>query len=229
MRCEENGIERRLTKIKDPWTNDQAERMNRVFGLDPGIKDATVRRFHYDNHDQLRHLHAAFINDYNVGRRLKTLRGQRPCAFVVKCWTSKPERVTLNPNHQMLGLKRPCRLDKLSISNLGHAVMTNSSIDLFETVEVFECDDVIQFRITGFQKDDNDVFHVNAALFINDAEWKKADLVSFSPFGALMSAQNWIGNNLRYYRKNHPSCDGPIPLDDYIPLPKGQRETWDEN
>lgn len=28
MRCRENGIEHRLTKIKHPWTNGQEERMN---------------------------------------------------------------------------------------------------------------------------------------------------------------------------------------------------------
>ena len=44
MRCRENGIEHRLTKVKHPWTNGQVERMNRT------IKEATVKRFHYDNH-----------------------------------------------------------------------------------------------------------------------------------------------------------------------------------
>jgi transposase InsO family protein len=48
MICEANGIEHRLTKPNHPWTNGQVERMNRT------IKDATVKRFHYDNHDQLR-------------------------------------------------------------------------------------------------------------------------------------------------------------------------------
>ena len=47
MRCNENGIEHRLTKIKHPWTNGQAERMNRT------IKEATVKRYHYDGHRQL--------------------------------------------------------------------------------------------------------------------------------------------------------------------------------
>ena len=45
--ADENGIEHRLTKIKHPWTNGQVERMNRT------IKEATVKRFHYDDHDQL--------------------------------------------------------------------------------------------------------------------------------------------------------------------------------
>ena len=36
-----------LTKPKHPWTNGQVERMNRT------IKDATVKRYHYDDHDQL--------------------------------------------------------------------------------------------------------------------------------------------------------------------------------
>ena len=46
--CCEHGIEHRLTKPNHPWTNGQVERMNRT------IKDATVKRYHYDNHDQLR-------------------------------------------------------------------------------------------------------------------------------------------------------------------------------
>src|SRR3984885_5027862 len=46
--CREHGIEHRLTKPNHPWTNGQVERMNRT------IKDATVKRYHYDSHDQLR-------------------------------------------------------------------------------------------------------------------------------------------------------------------------------
>jgi len=66
--CREHGIEHRLTKPNHPWTNGQVERMNRT------IKDATVKRYHYDNHDQLRQHLQIFIDAYNHGRRLKTLR-----------------------------------------------------------------------------------------------------------------------------------------------------------
>src|SRR3954447_24601254 len=48
LRCREHGIEHRFTKINHPWTNGQVERMNRT------IKDATVKRYHYDDHNQLR-------------------------------------------------------------------------------------------------------------------------------------------------------------------------------
>ncbi len=99
--CHEYQIDHRLTKIRHPWTNGQVERMNRT------IKDATVKRFHYDGHDQLRsHLHT-FINAYNFGRRLKTLKGLTPYEFICKQWTLEPERSTLNPIHQMPGLNTP--------------------------------------------------------------------------------------------------------------------------
>jgi transposase-like protein len=63
--CDENSIEHRLTKVKHPWTNGQVERMNRT------IKEATVKRFHYDDHQQLKKHLADFIDAYNFGRRLK--------------------------------------------------------------------------------------------------------------------------------------------------------------
>jgi transposase InsO family protein len=77
--CREHGIEHRLTKIKHPWTNGQVERMNRT------IKDATVKRLHYDDHDQLRNHLANFISAYNFGRRLKTPK--RPHALRVHLQT----------------------------------------------------------------------------------------------------------------------------------------------
>jgi transposase InsO family protein len=98
MRCRENGIEHRFTKINHPWTNGQVERMNRT------IKDATVKRDHYDNHDQLREHLDDFISAYNFGRRLKTLKGLTPYEYICKIWTAEPKRFRLNPIHQMPGL-----------------------------------------------------------------------------------------------------------------------------
>jgi transposase InsO family protein len=68
------------------------------------IKEATVKRFHYDDNDQLRRHLAEFVAAYNFGRRLKTLKGLTPYEFICKRWTSEPDRFTLNPLQQMPGL-----------------------------------------------------------------------------------------------------------------------------
>ncbi|QMW23721.1 IS481 family transposase [Sandaracinobacteroides saxicola] len=98
LACAQNDIDHRLTKPRHPWTNGQVERMNRT------IKEATVKRFHYETHDQLRQHLADFISAYNFGRRMKTLKGLTPYEFICKCWTSQPNRFTINPTHQMPGL-----------------------------------------------------------------------------------------------------------------------------
>ncbi len=98
MICAANGIEHRLTKPNHPWTNGQVERMNRT------IKDATVKQYHYENHDQLRRHLSDFLDAYNYARRLKTLNGLTPYEYICKIWTPEPDRFTLNPIHQMPGL-----------------------------------------------------------------------------------------------------------------------------
>ena len=97
MRCQEYGIEHRFTRINHPWTNGQVERMNRT------IKEATLKRYHYDDHEQLRNHLNDFINAYNFARRLKTLRGLTPYEFICKKWTDEPNRFTLNPIQQIPG------------------------------------------------------------------------------------------------------------------------------
>jgi transposase InsO family protein len=96
--CQHHGIEHRLTKPNHPWTNGQVERMNRT------IKDATVKRYYYDSHEQLQQHLDDFVSAYNFGRRLKTLKGLTPYEFICKTWTAEPKRFTLNPIHQMPGL-----------------------------------------------------------------------------------------------------------------------------
>jgi hypothetical protein len=75
MRCRENRIEHRFTKINHPWTDEHLERH---------IQD--------------------FVAAYNFGRRPKTLKGLTPFEFICKHWTSEPERFRLNPIHQMQAL-----------------------------------------------------------------------------------------------------------------------------
>jgi transposase InsO family protein len=91
--CAQNDIEHRLTKPRHPWTNGQVERMNRT------LKDATVRRYHYGSHDQLRAHLQLFLDAYNYARRLKTLRGLTPYEFICKTWTDQPNRFRFNPIH----------------------------------------------------------------------------------------------------------------------------------
>jgi transposase InsO family protein len=98
LACAQNDVDHRLTKPRHPWTNGQVERMNRT------IKDATVRRYYYESHDQLRQHLSDFVAAYNFARRLKTLKGLTPYEFICKRWTLEPERFRLNPLHQMPGL-----------------------------------------------------------------------------------------------------------------------------
>jgi transposase InsO family protein len=98
LACAQNDVEHRLTKPRHPWTNGQVERMNRT------LKEATVQRFHYATHDQLRAHLADFVAAYNFARRLKTLRGLTPYEAICKAWTDEPHRFNLNPLHQMPGL-----------------------------------------------------------------------------------------------------------------------------
>lgn len=91
--CDEHDIEHRLTKVNHPWTNGQVERMNRT------IKDATVKRYHYDTHDQLRAHLQLFVDAYNHARRLKTLRGLTPAEFIHQAWTKEPQRFRVDPLH----------------------------------------------------------------------------------------------------------------------------------
>ena len=109
--CARNDIDHRLTKPRHPWTNRQVERMNRT------NKDATVKRYHYDSHAQLRAHLADFVSAYNFGRRLKTLRGLTPYEAICKAWSAEPGRFraqTLGQSAHGSGNRLPAQaLDRL--------------------------------------------------------------------------------------------------------------------
>jgi hypothetical protein len=98
LACARNDIDHRTTKPKHPWTNGQVERMNRT------LKEATVKRYYYDTHDQLRGHLADFVTANNFAKRLKTLKGLTPYEYICKIWTTEPERFSRNPHHQDTGL-----------------------------------------------------------------------------------------------------------------------------
>ena len=95
--CAESNIDHRLTKPNHPWTNGQVERMNRT------IKDATVKRYHYESHDRLREHLKTFLEAYNFAKRLKTFKGLTVYEFIFQKWTSEPERFSLKPDHLIPG------------------------------------------------------------------------------------------------------------------------------
>ena len=97
LACAQNNIDHRLTKPKHPWTNGQVERMNRT------LKEATVKRYYYETHNQLRSHLADFVSAYNFARRLKTLKGLTPYEYICRIWSNEPDRFTRNPHHQNPG------------------------------------------------------------------------------------------------------------------------------
>jgi hypothetical protein len=67
------------------------------------IKEATVRRYHYETHDRLREHLVTFLDAYNFAKRLKTLIGLTVFEFITKKWVSEPKRFNLHPDHLIPG------------------------------------------------------------------------------------------------------------------------------
>lgn len=89
--CDENPIEHRLTRVRHPWTDGQVGRMNRT------IKEATVKRYQYGSHEQLKTRVYDFMMACNFAKRLKTLKGLTSYEYICKIWTKEPERFSVNP------------------------------------------------------------------------------------------------------------------------------------
>jgi len=96
--CKENFIKHKLTKFRHPWTNGQVERFNKT------IKDATVKKYHYDNYDQLEKHLQEFIIAYNLTKKLKSIKFKTPFEFMVENYKKEPKLFYKNPFHYSLGL-----------------------------------------------------------------------------------------------------------------------------
>ena len=74
------------------------------------LKEATVRRYHYESHNRLTSYLTAFVDAYNFARRLKTLKNLTPFEFITQRWTDQKDRFRHNPTHHFPGLNIQSRL-----------------------------------------------------------------------------------------------------------------------
>jgi len=96
--CTANGIEHRLTKPYHPWTNGQAERMNRT------VKDATIKVYHYDDLESLKAHILTFVTAHNFAKHLKALKWRTPYQVICQAWTKDPSIFKINPHQLIPGL-----------------------------------------------------------------------------------------------------------------------------
>ncbi len=96
--CNELGIEHRTTQFRHPWTNGQVEITNKI------IKEATTKKYHYADFEELRQHLMTFLLYYNYQRPLKSLKLKTPWELVQKWYDEKPDLFKSDPSHKIAGL-----------------------------------------------------------------------------------------------------------------------------
>jgi transposase InsO family protein len=96
--CADHSIIHKTTKFRHPWTNGQVERMNRT------IKEATVKKYHYDSESQFKQHLYDFLNVYNFAKKLKSLKFKSPWDFIVDYYKKNATIFTNNPHNYSMGL-----------------------------------------------------------------------------------------------------------------------------
>jgi len=96
--CAQHNTEHRLTQFAHPWTNGQVEKMNHI------IKSATLKLFHYETIDDYSKHLAKFLNYYNFGKKLKSLRFKSPHDIILQKYQDEPDLFLQNPVYYCRGL-----------------------------------------------------------------------------------------------------------------------------
>ena len=101
--CKAHGIGHTLARPCHPWTNGQAERMNRT------VKAATIKAFHHPDLASLRAQVLAFVAARNVARHLKAVHWKTPFEAICRAWTRTPDIFRLDPRHLVPGPDSRCQ------------------------------------------------------------------------------------------------------------------------
>ena len=74
--------------------------------MNRSIKDATVKRYFYETHDELRTHLRDFLDAHNFARRLKTLKGLTPYEFICKAWDFTAAKIHNQPAPENAGTEQ---------------------------------------------------------------------------------------------------------------------------
>ena len=96
--CQKNNIEHRTTKFKHPWTNGQVEITNKM------IKNATIKKFHYENINELKQHLMAFLLYYNHQKPCIKLKYIPPFKKIIEYYKNEPNLFKENPMEKIVGL-----------------------------------------------------------------------------------------------------------------------------
>ena len=58
------------------------------------LKEATVKKYYYKTHIEIKEHLYNFVDIYNCVKRPKALKGSTVYDYIVKCWEKEPERFT---------------------------------------------------------------------------------------------------------------------------------------
>ncbi len=98
-----------------------------------------------------------------------------------------------------------------------------------EALKIDGSDEFITFSIGDINRQDVGYYELEV-IFKERSRDRKITLTGLSEFDLMKSAIIFIGNTLRGIMKDRNikfDLDG-LTMDEYIPLPKSQRDAWDE-